>query len=253
MPATHITTANQNELQHMLTGKKVAIFAATMDPPTIGHDDILSQLCGLTTSDKNPVYDYIYIHTTENSPTGHYKSDTSPYALRQAMTHAAFRTKNRLLLSELHPLATVSWLMQIPDLHVTHVLGTDSLEWLQTISDHGEAVFFTGHSADGLKKSHPTATLTDPKTGEKHLFSGRGIYELETHKILIIQREDQPIPEQFLGIPTQKCSIAANTGHKRPISSTTIRALVKAGKYDDAKAMVAEGLRDTFDDYAWRY
>ena len=253
MTATRITAANKDHLSHLLTGKKIAIFAATMDPPTIGHDDILTQIGALITDDNQHVYDYSYIHIAENSPTGHYKSGTSPYPIRHAMTNAAFGGKARILLSDLPPLDTVSWLMQIPHLHVTHVLGADSLEWLQTVSDHGEVVFFTGHSADGLKKSHPTATVTEPKTGEKTLFSGRGIYELETREILITQREAWPIPAHFLGIPTRKCSIPANAAHGRPVSSTTIRALVKAGELDAAKALVAKGLRDTFDGYAWRY
>ena len=177
MTATRITAANKDHLRHLLTGKKIAIFAATMDPPTIGHDDILTQIGGLTTDDNQHVYDYSYIHIAENSPTGHYKSGTSPYPIRHAMTNAAFGGKARILLSDLPPLDTVSWLMQIPHLHVTHVLGADSLEWLQTVSDHGEIVFFTGHSADGLKKSHPTATVTESKTGEKILFSGDTLFQ----------------------------------------------------------------------------
>ena len=238
MSATIITSDNRPSMQLQLSSKKIAIFAATMNPPTIAHASMIDQLLAQKMSEGRPTYDFVYIHTTENSPTGHYKADTASYADRHAMTKAAFGSKDRVLLSQIDPLQTVTLLMQILDLTVTHVIGADSLGWLQAVSDAGEAVFFQGSA--GVSQSH----VIHPETGAAHAFSGRAIYALRTSLILVIPRGDMAIPILFLGVPTEIFEWPVNSPDMTGVSSTKIRRLVNEGALDAAKALVAPGLRD---------
>jgi hypothetical protein len=241
MSATIITSDNSHGLHHHLAGKRLAIFAATMNPPTIAHDDMMDRLLAQKTSEGLPLYDGVYIHTTENSPTGHYKADTGSYEDRHAMAKAAFGRKDRVVLSDLDPLQTVSLLMQIPDLTVTHVVGADSLGWLQAVSDAGDAVFF-----QGTPDAAPQSRIQHPDTGDMYSFSGRAIYELRTVLIVVIPRGDMAIPAVFLGVPTEIFEWPANSPDMAAVSSSEIRRLVNVGELAAAKALLAPGLRNLF-------
>jgi len=248
MPATIITTSNADDIKTRLSGKKIAIFAATLNPPTVGHDEMIDQLLAQKNDHGIHAYDFVYIHTTENSPTGHYKPDTGDYAVRHAMSRLSFQTKERVLLSDLPPLETVSLLMHVSDVSVAHIIGSDSMGWLQAVSDRADAVFFRG-----TPHNRPTATVTDPDTGEACLFSGRGIYEICTEKLVITQREALEIPAVFLGIPTERFVLDVNRGMAGDVSSNRIRALVKEGRADEAKEILAPGLRENFDAFLSSY
>lgn len=233
-------------VQTALTGKRVALFAATFNPPTLAHEAIVAYLVAAKAANRTEafLYEAIYIHVTENSPTGHYKSDTATYDMRYDMAKTAFGNKDRVVLSTVPPVEMVSSLMSLSDLHVTHVLGADSLVWMHHLQSQREAVFFQGVSED-----LPVATVRDPLTGCVYPFSGRSVYQIRTEGLLVVNRGGGNIPKTFLGVPTQVLDLSSVVG--ADVSSTQIRQWMREGKVSQAQAMVASGLRATLGKYTF--
>lgn len=59
---------SEEEILKRLLQKNIAIFSATLNPPTIAHEDMLEHLLAMKNNDGSPRFDYVYIHVTIVNP-----------------------------------------------------------------------------------------------------------------------------------------------------------------------------------------